>query len=91
MGFLGSMEGIITSFRRGRKTQTMNQIVILVQGVDNKEKAGKLVGKEVKWVSPGKKEIKGKISAIHGNSGAIRAIFERGMPGQSLGKTVSIQ
>lgn len=38
------------------------------------------------WTSPGKekKKIKGKISSAHGNKGMVRAIFERGLPGQAL-------
>ena len=33
----------------------------------------------------------GKINAIHGNKGALRAVFETGIPGQALGKKVKIE
>ncbi|MCX6706768.1 MAG: 50S ribosomal protein L35ae [Candidatus Woesearchaeota archaeon] len=33
----------------------------------------------------------GKIASAHGNSGAVKAIFDTGMPGQSLGQKVSIE
>jgi ribosomal protein L35AE/L33A len=36
------------------------------------------------------KKISGKISAVHGNKGAVRAIFESGLPGQAVGGTVVI-
>ncbi|MFH2028499.1 MAG: 50S ribosomal protein L35ae [Nanoarchaeota archaeon] len=85
------MEGIINSFRRGRHTQTTNQMIIVIKGVDNKDKADKLIGKTVSWKSPAGKELKGKVSSAHGNKGAVRALFETGMPGQSLGTKVSIQ
>lgn len=85
------MEGTITSFRRGRKTIRGNQVIIKVGSVNSKEKAEKLVGKDVSWKSPGGKEIKGKISAAHGGKGCTRAIFETGMPGQSLGTKVSVK
>lgn len=67
-------------------------MIIGVEGVDSREKAEKLVGKIVSWFSPGKekKEIKGEIRSAHGNSGAVRAIFETGMPGQSVGQKVKI-
>lgn len=86
------MEGIIVNYRRGRKTQTTNQMVIIVPGSDSKETAAKLVGKEVTYLCEGKnkKEIKGTVSAIHGGKGAIRVHFEKGMPGQSIGGSVKI-
>ena len=59
---------------------------------DRKE-AGKLVGKNVIWTSPGKlkKKINGKISSAHGNNGLVRAIFERGLPGQAVTTEVEIK
>ena len=53
--------------------------------------AEKYVGKSVTWTSPAKKVIKGKISAPHGNKGVVRAIFEKGLPGQSIGTKVDIK
>ncbi|MBI5391177.1 50S ribosomal protein L35ae [Candidatus Woesearchaeota archaeon] len=85
------MEGVIVNYRRGRKTVTMNQAVIQLKGVTSKEKAAALAGKGVTWVSPAGKELKGKVSAAHGNSGAVRAIFETGIPGQCLGTKVVVQ
>ena len=37
-----------------------------------------------KWIS-------GKIAAAHGNSGCVRAVMDKGMPGQSLGTKVKIE
>lgn len=85
------MEGIIINYRRGRRTQTMNQMVVVVPGVD-KEKALTFVGKEVIYTCEGKtkKQIKGKVTAAHGNSGAVRVHFETGMPGQAIGGRVNL-
>ena len=83
------MKGIIVSYRRGRNTQKNNQMLIRVEGVDNKEKAAKLVGKKVVWKSK-KAVIGGQISAPHGSNGVVRAIFEKGMPGQAVTGEVSI-
>ena len=85
------MQGTIVNFRRGRRTQKTNHIIIHIKDSDTKEKAAKLVGKVVVWKSPAGKEIKGKIASSHGNKGAIRVIFEKGMPGQSLGSKVEVQ
>ncbi|MCB1084399.1 MAG: 50S ribosomal protein L35ae, partial [Simkania sp.] len=38
----------------------------------------------------GKKDITGEVRSAHGNSGALRVLFETGMPGQAIGKTVAI-
>lgn len=85
------MQGVIVNFRRGRKTQKMNHLIVCLNSVDSKEKAAKLVGKAVVWKSPAGKEIKGKVASAHGNNGAVRVIFEKGMPGQSFSTTVEIQ
>lgn len=68
-------------------------MVVVLPEVDSKEKAEKVVGKTVTWTSPGKepKKIVGKVSAAHGNKGAVRVLFERGLPGQSLGEEVKIE
>ncbi len=86
------MKGTIVNFRRSRHRQTTNQMVIVVDKVDKKEKAEKLVGKEVVWTAPGKnkKQIKGNVTAAHGGKGAVRVLFETGMPGQSIGENVDI-
>ena len=83
--------GKVVQFRRGRHTITEKHMLIEVVGVDSAENATKLVGKSVEWASPAGKIIKGKVSAAHGNNGVIRAIFEKGLPGQSVGTDVSIK
>ena len=84
------MEGVINNFRRGAKTQTMNHMIVYLNDSDSREKASKLVGKNIVWKSPAGKEIKGKVASAHGNKGAVRVIFETGMPGQSIGTKVEI-
>ena len=84
------MESIITSFRRGRHTQYDRQMIIEVDGYDSADDAEDLVGKNVSY-NTGKKTIDGEVSATHGDNGAVRAIFETVMPGQSLGQPVSIE
>ncbi len=85
------MEGTIVNFRRGMHTQTTNHIIIHISDESSREKASELVGKTVVWKSPAGKEITGKVASAHGNKGAIRAIFERGLPGQSAGTKVEIR
>ncbi len=79
------MKATVIQFRRGRKTFHPRHFLIDV-GAKNRVEAQKFVGKEVVWISLGKekKQIKGKISSAHGNKGLIRAIFEKGLPGQAI-------
>ena len=85
------MDAVIVNYKRGRKTQTPNQMVLKVAGIENREKAASMVGKKVTWTSPAGKEIKGEVRSPHGNKGALRVLFETGMPGQAIGNKVSIQ
>ncbi len=57
----------------------------------SKEDAQKFAGRDVVWTSPAGKKIHGKISASHGNKGLVRAIFEKGLPGQALTTKVEIK
>lgn len=87
------MEGIISNFRRGKRTVYTNQMIIAVKEIDSKEKANKLLKKKVIWSSSGKqkKQITGIITKAHGNNGALRVKFYKGMPGQAIGKIVKIE
>ncbi|HLC85856.1 MAG TPA: 50S ribosomal protein L35ae [Candidatus Nanoarchaeia archaeon] len=84
------MEGIITSFRRGVRTQKKYQMVVKVKGIDDKDKAKSMLNKNVVWKSPSGKEISGTITNVHGNNGKLRVQFEKGLPGQSVGTNIII-
>ncbi len=83
-------EGKIVQFRRGRKTITEKHFLIEVKGISGRKEAEKLVGKEVVWSSPAGKKIIGKISGAHGGKGLVRAIFEKGLPGQAITTKVEV-
>ncbi len=87
------ISGRVVQFRRGRKTFKPRHFLIEITGIDSREKAMSFVGKTAKWKSPGKdpKIITGKISSAHGGNGVVRAIFERGLPGQAIGTEVIIK
>jgi ribosomal protein L35AE/L33A len=84
------MEGTIVNYRRNSTGQTNNHLVVKVSEIDTREKAKKFVGKTVIY-NTGKKDIVGKINALHGNSGALRAVFTQAIPGQALGGKVKIE
>ena len=85
------MKGKIVNFRRSlKRTYSNHMILIFPHTIHTREKAQAIVGKEVVYHTP-TKDIKGKISSAHGSKGAVRAIFETGMPGQSIGKDVDLK
>ncbi|MBS3095622.1 50S ribosomal protein L35ae [Candidatus Woesearchaeota archaeon] len=79
------MEATIVNFRGSYRTKKGNHIIIKVNNINTPEKAAKLVGKKITWKTKSGIEIKGEIVKPHGNSGALRTIFEKGLPGQALG------
>ena len=87
------MKATVIQFRRGRKTFKPRHFLIEIEGVKNREEASKFVEKEVVWTSTGKnaRQINGKISSAHGGNGVVRAIFEKGLPGQAIGTEVEIK
>jgi large subunit ribosomal protein L35Ae len=83
------VDGIVVQFRRGRHTVHEKHFLLDI-GLASRENAKKMAGKSVVWKSPAGKEIKGKISDAHGNSGLVRAIFEKGLPGQAVTTSVEV-
>ena len=83
----------VIQFRRGRKTFKPRHFLIEIPEVSSREEASKFVGKTAEWKSTGKVPtiITGKISSAHGRNGVVRAIFEKGLPGQAIGTEVEIK
>ncbi|MBS3094308.1 50S ribosomal protein L35ae [Candidatus Pacearchaeota archaeon] len=81
----------VIQFRRGRKTVSEKHFLIEIEGNKNRKDAEKFVGKDVKWKSPAGKIISGKIASAHGSKGVVRAIFEKGLPGQAITTEVEIK
>jgi len=80
----------VVNFRRSVNHTYGNEMILFIEGSDNRESAQKYVGKKVEYKTSSGKVIKGEVIAAHGNSGNVLARFETGMPGQSLGNTVNI-
>lgn len=86
------MKAKVIQFRRGRKTFKPRHFLLEIEGSNTRKDASKFVGKTATWKSPGKepKTITGKISSAHGGNGVVRAIFEKGLPGQAIGTSIEI-
>ena len=86
------MKARIVNFRQGANTkQYTNQMLIKIDGISNREDAKKLLKKTFIFKTETGKKIKSVEAHLHGNSGVLRVRFEKGMPGQSLGKEVEVQ
>jgi len=84
------MKGKVIQFRRGLKRIHERHFLINV-GTKSREEASDFVGKNIVWTSTAGKKIKGKISSAHGNKGLVRAIFEKGLPGQAKNDDVEVE
>lgn len=84
------MKAKVIQFRRGLK-RIHERHFILDVFAKSREEAEKSIGKEVIWTSPAGKKIQGKISSPHGNKGLVRAIFEKGLPGQARNEEVEVK
>mgnify|MGYP002397250754 CR=1 FL=1 len=83
------VQGLIVSCRRGPKTQKSKEYLLSFPGIESVSEAARLVGRRVAWPI-GKHEARGKIVALHGKNGLVRARFRKGVPGQALGTPVEI-
>lgn len=84
------MKARIIQCRRGRHHASNRQYIVAVDGVSSREAAQKLVGKSVEWKSSAGTKVKGRVTGAHGGKGLVRAILERGLPGQALGTPAKV-
>jgi len=82
-------QGVIASCRRGPKTQKPKEYILRFPGIESVGEAAHLIGRKVAWPI-GKHEARGKIVALHGKNGFVRARFRKGVPSQALGSLVEI-
>ena len=83
------INGRITNYRTGPKSQTSRECLIEFTGIDSAGLASKLVGKKVTWKND-TKTMSGKIMGAHGKNGMVRARFVHGVPGQAIGTIVKL-
>jgi len=82
------IEGVIVNYRTGPKTQRSKECIIQFSEVKSASDAARLIGRKVAWPI-GKRTVRGKIVALHGKNGLVRARFRKGLPGQ-IGTRVEI-
>lgn len=87
------MQATILSNRRGVRTQYNNQYILKVDDEKYKDKKtiSDLLGKKVIYKTSSGKSIIGTVVSSHGNKGAIRVIFEKGLPGTAISQKVEVK
>ena len=76
------LRGVVVNCRAGAKTQRPKECIVQFADVRSFGQAAPPLGKKVVW-SVGKREIIGKIVAVHGKNGLVRVRFRKGLPGQN--------
>ena len=84
-----TVQGLIVNYRIGLKTQKPKECILRFAYVSSASQAGRLIGRKVAW-KIGKNKIVGKIVALHGKKGLVRATFRKGVPGQALGTPIEL-
>jgi ribosomal protein L35AE/L33A len=83
--------GAIVNYRQSKKIIHPRFAVLSFPGITTRAAAYQLIGHTVAWETVTGKEIKGKITRVHGNSGAVCAHFkDGGLPGQAFGSLIKI-
>ncbi len=75
------LEGVIVSYR----IAYTKEVIVSIPKITDKRQASRLIGKKAVW-----QNCIGKVSGVHGRSGAVKIKFRRALPPASLGKTVKI-
>jgi len=77
---LDKLQGVVVNFRTGPKTQHSKECILMFPAIKTAEAAAQLIGRKVAWPVE-KRTIRGKIVALHGKNGLVRARFRKGLPG----------
>ena len=85
----GVPNGVVVSCRRGPRTQRPKECLIQFHGVESVSEAAQLIGRKVAWPL-GERNCIGKVVALHGKKGLVRARFRKGLPGNALGSLVKM-
>jgi len=84
---------VITGFKRSKSNTYPSCTLLKIDGVRTKEDTKFYHGKRVAYVYKAKREVKnskyrvlwGKVRRAHGNSGMVRAKFQKNMPPRAFG------
>jgi len=81
--------GLIVGYRTGPRTQRSKECILKFPSIRSLGEAAQLIGRKVAW-PVGERKVRGKIVALHGTSGLLKARFRSGVPGQAIGTRIEV-
>ncbi|OQS53642.1 rpl35a [Ecytonucleospora hepatopenaei] len=90
-----TIKGTFVSHRRGQRRLHPKQAILTIDNVYSKDSAEKYLKNAVLFTYTRPEgevvRIQGRIMAVHGNKGAVRATFERNLNPKAMGQRVFIK
>merc|ERR1712010_181702 len=75
------VRGVFTGYSRGLKTQSMNQAIVKLEGVNDDKGCQWYLGKRVAFVQKSRSRvIWGRVMRSHGQSGNVKVKFNSNLP-----------
>ena len=92
------VKGSIMGYKRSKRNQTSHTSLIKIDGVADKSEVEFYLGKRIAFIYKAKtlkkgtfyRCIWGKVTRGHGNSGTVRAKFQKNLPPKSIGGKVRV-
>ncbi|KAE9552522.1 hypothetical protein FO519_004264 [Halicephalobus sp. NKZ332] len=97
------VRAIFTGYKRGQRRQHENTALLKLENVHTQKDARFYLGKRAVYVYRGVKKVAhaggpksnvravwGRVTRVHGNSGTVRAKFNRNLPAAAMGKLVRV-
>lgn len=91
--YVNTMKATVTAYQRSVNKIHPHNVLIRIDGVNTVAEASKFLGKKVTVPNPEaakKPGITGKLVALHGRNGVLRARFLKGIPGQAIGRECTV-
>lgn len=91
-------KAIFTGFKRGQRTQKENTALVTIQGCKDRKSSAWYHGKRIAYIykkNSAKTNLKykaiwGKVTASHGQSGVVRAVFKKNLPPRAMGSSLRV-
>merc|ERR1711988_947399 len=80
------VRGVFTGYSRGLKTQSMNQAIVKLEGVNDAAKITKIVNGE----KSRSRVIWGRVMRPHGQSGNVKVKFNSNLPSAKIASKVRV-
>jgi len=84
------MKARVIDFRKGKRTQKCNQVLVKIDGMDTRALASGLIGRPVVFKTRSGKRVSGKVIGTHGNNGVVYARFTKGVSLNDLSNGIEV-